>query len=92
MVYEMYNYSQYEDGSVLNCVGMETFTAQEVADFPEGRGWTPLLKTIWRDMRRIAKAALKNGTTLREEAVKGGYVTEAEFDEIVRPEKMIGPS
>jgi len=40
---------------------------------------------------KIAKAALRNGTTLREEAVGGGYVTAAEFDEIVRPEKMIGP-
>ncbi|MFI4976155.1 MAG: class II fumarate hydratase [Caulobacterales bacterium] len=40
---------------------------------------------------KIAKTAHKNGTTLREEAVGGGYVTEAEFDEIVRPEKMIGP-
>ncbi len=40
---------------------------------------------------KIAKAALKNGTTLREEAVGGGYVTEAEFDAIVRPENMIGP-
>jgi fumarate hydratase class II len=40
---------------------------------------------------KIAKAAHKNGTTLREEAVGGGYVTDAEFDEIVRPEKMIGP-
>jgi fumarate hydratase class II len=28
---------------------------------------------------------------LREEAVRGGYVTEAEFDAIVRPEKMIAP-
>ncbi len=41
---------------------------------------------------KIAKTAHKNGTTLREEAVGGGYVTEAEFDAIVRPEKMIGPS
>jgi fumarate hydratase class II len=40
---------------------------------------------------KIAKTAHANGTTLREEAVKGGYVTAAEFDEIVRPEKMIGP-
>ncbi len=39
----------------------------------------------------IAKTAHKNGTTLREEAVALGYVTEAEFDAIVRPEKMIGP-
>jgi fumarate hydratase class II len=40
---------------------------------------------------KIAKTAHKNGTTLREEAVGGGYVTDAEFDAIVRPEKMIKP-
>jgi fumarate hydratase class II len=40
---------------------------------------------------KIAKTAHKNGTTLRQEAVGGGYVTDAEFDEIVRPEKMISP-
>ncbi|MGE5565541.1 MAG: class II fumarate hydratase [Parcubacteria group bacterium] len=39
----------------------------------------------------IAKTAHKNGTTLREEAVGGGYVTNEEFDEVVRPEKMISP-
>ena len=39
----------------------------------------------------IAKAAHKNGTTLREEAVRLGYVTAEEFDRIVRPEKMLGP-
>jgi fumarate hydratase class II len=37
----------------------------------------------------IAKAAHKKGTTLREEAVASGHVTEAEFDDIVRPEKMV---
>jgi fumarate hydratase class II len=41
---------------------------------------------------KIAKTAHQKGTTLREEAVGGGYVTDKEFDEIVRPEKMIGPS
>ena len=40
---------------------------------------------------RIAKTAHRNGTTLREEAVGGGYLTDAEFDEAVRPEKMISP-
>jgi fumarate hydratase class II len=39
----------------------------------------------------VAKTAHKNGTTLREEAVKLGFVTEEEFDAIVRPENMIGP-
>jgi len=41
---------------------------------------------------KIAKEAHRKGTTLREEAVGGGYVTDEEFDAIVRPEKMIGPS
>jgi fumarate hydratase class II len=40
---------------------------------------------------KIAKTAHHNGTTLRQEAVGGGYVTDAEFDALVRPEKMIGP-
>jgi fumarate hydratase class II len=40
---------------------------------------------------KIAKAAHKKGTTLREEAVGGGYLTDAEFTRLVRPEKMIGP-
>ena len=40
---------------------------------------------------KIAKTAHKNGTTLREEAVSGGFVTNEEFDAIVRPEKMIAP-
>ncbi len=41
---------------------------------------------------KIAKTAHKNGTTLREEAVGGGYVTDEEFDAVVRPETMIGPA
>ncbi|MFO7298297.1 MAG: class II fumarate hydratase, partial [Pseudomonadota bacterium] len=40
---------------------------------------------------KIAKEAHRKGTTLREEAVGGGYVTAEEFDAIVRPEKMIAP-
>jgi fumarate hydratase class II len=40
---------------------------------------------------KIAKSAHKNGTTLREEAVKSGLLTAEEFDRIVRPEKMIRP-
>lgn len=39
----------------------------------------------------IAKTAHKNGTTLRQEAIEGGFVTEEEFDKIVRPENMIHP-
>jgi len=39
----------------------------------------------------IANEAHKNGTTLKEEAVRLGYVTPEEFDEWVKPEEMIGP-
>jgi fumarate hydratase class II len=39
----------------------------------------------------IAKLAHANGTTLREEALKSGYVTAREFDELVRPEDMVSP-
>lgn len=38
----------------------------------------------------IAKTAHKNGTTLKQEAVRLGYLTPEKFDEIVRPEKMLG--
>ncbi|HDL16531.1 MAG TPA: class II fumarate hydratase, partial [Rhizobiales bacterium] len=40
----------------------------------------------------IAKAAHKNGTTLREEALRLGYVSGEDFDRVVRPRDMIGPS
>ena len=40
---------------------------------------------------QIAKAAHKNGTTLREEALKLGFVTGAEFDRLVRPLRMTHP-
>jgi fumarate hydratase class II len=40
---------------------------------------------------KIAKAAHQNGTTLKEEALKSGLVTTAEFDRLVRPEDMIHP-
>jgi fumarate hydratase class II len=39
----------------------------------------------------IANAAHANGTTLREEALRLGYVSAQEFDRLVRPEKMIRP-
>jgi fumarate hydratase, class II len=39
----------------------------------------------------IAKAAHANGTTLREEAIRLGYVSAAEFDRLVRPDKITHP-
>lgn len=39
----------------------------------------------------VAKTAHKNGTTLKEEAIKLGFVDEETFNHVVRPEQMIGP-
>jgi len=39
----------------------------------------------------IAKSAHRNGTTLKEEALKSGLVTAEEFDRLVRPEDMVHP-
>ena len=52
---------------------------------------TPLKEKYGYDRAaKIAKTAHKNGTTLREEAIKDGIPAE-DFDAIVRPEKMIAP-
>ena len=40
---------------------------------------------------KVAKTAHKNGTTLKHEAITLGFVDEATFDRVVRPELMIGP-
>jgi hypothetical protein len=68
MIYEMGSVSQYEDGSVLQCTTMQTFTAQEVAAM--GQPLQPEPSVIFRrpslylkDMRRNAKAAITNGKT-----------------------------
>lgn len=53
---------------------------------------TALAPTIGYDnATKVAKTAHKNGTTLKEEAVALGFVDEATFDAVVRPEQMIGP-
>jgi len=53
---------------------------------------TALAPTIGYDKAaQVAKTAHANGTTLREEAVRLGFVTAAEFDRLVRPEKMVRP-
>ena len=40
----------------------------------------------------VATTAHKNGTTLKEEAVKLGFVDDKTFDEMVKPENMVGPT
>ncbi len=53
---------------------------------------TALAPTIGYDnATKVAKTAHKNGTTLKEEAVALGFVDEKTFDEVVRPEQMVGP-
>ncbi|MEP3295301.1 MAG: class II fumarate hydratase [Pseudoruegeria sp.] len=53
---------------------------------------TALAPTIGYDnATKVAKTAHKNGTTLKEEAIALGFVDEATFDAVVRPEDMIGP-
>jgi fumarate hydratase class II len=53
---------------------------------------TALAPTIGYDnATTVAKTAHKNGTTLKEEAINLGFVDAATFDEVVRPEDMIGP-
>jgi fumarate hydratase class II len=47
-------------------------------------------KIGYENSAKIAKTAHKNGTTLKEEAVNLGFLTEEEFDQWVRPEDMVG--
>ena len=41
---------------------------------------------------KIAKSALKKGTTLKEEAIKSGLINEKDYLKIVNPKKMVNPS
>ena len=53
---------------------------------------TALAPTIGYDnAARVAKTAHARGTTLREEAVRLGFVSADEFDRLVKPEKMTRP-
>ena len=40
---------------------------------------------------KVAKTAHANGTTLKEEAVRLGFVSAAEFDSLVQPDNMTHP-
>ncbi|WP_099865627.1 class II fumarate hydratase [Pararhizobium haloflavum] len=53
---------------------------------------TALAPTIGYDnAAAIAKAAHRNGTTLKDEAIKSGHVSAEDYDRLVRPEKMVRP-
>jgi hypothetical protein len=64
MIYEEYNISQYTDGSVLNCLTMTTYTAQDVIDGTVSMAGLPPLgdkhqKAVAADLRRNAKKAYR---------------------------------
>ncbi len=63
MIYEMGPTSQYEDGSVLNCLTMTTFTREEVAAGIDVPQFGVSAKRISKDLQRNARAALKHGKT-----------------------------
>jgi fumarate hydratase class II len=53
---------------------------------------TALAPTIGYDnATKVAKAAHKNRTTLKEEAVRLGFVDAETFDRVVQPSEMLGP-
>ena len=53
---------------------------------------TALAPTIGYDKATtVAKTAHKNGTTLREEAIRLGFVDAETFDRVVQPADMLGP-
>ncbi|HIW34847.1 MAG TPA: class II fumarate hydratase, partial [Candidatus Paenibacillus intestinavium] len=44
----------------------------------------------YENAAKIAKNAHNKGITLKESAIESGLLTSEQFDEYVRPEKMIG--
>ena len=48
-------------------------------------------KVGYDNAAKIAKKAHKNGTTLKEEAIKTGLISDTEYDKIVNPKRMIKP-
>jgi len=65
MIYEMMNVSQYEDGSVLECQMMSTYTAAQIASGIVVRcaASPQTTKLVNKDLVRNAKAAIKHGKT-----------------------------
>ncbi|HMJ43753.1 MAG TPA: class II fumarate hydratase [Pseudolabrys sp.] len=77
-----------------NCVGGITANEPRIKELMERSLMlvTALAPKIGYDnAAKVAKAAHANGTTLREEAMRLGYVSGADFDRLVRPEQMTRP-
>ena len=45
----------------------------------------------YENAAKVAKTAFKNNQSLKQTAIQLNLLTEAEFDEIVRPEQMVAP-
>ena len=63
MIYEMGPTSQYEDGSVLICTSMTTYSPEEAAAGIDVPKFGVPGKRISKDLQRNARAALKHGKT-----------------------------
>ena len=49
-------------------------------------------KIGYDDAAKIAKKALKNGTRLKQEAIKSGLISDKDYDLLIDPIKMIKPN
>ena len=49
-------------------------------------------KVGYDNAAKIAKSALRNNTKLKQEAMKSGLINEKDYDDLINPLKMIGPS
>jgi len=82
------------DSFRVNCIEGVTANRERIADLV-GRSLmlvTALAPKLGYDnAAKIAKTAHANGSTLREEAVRLGFVTAEEFDRIVTPASMLAP-
>jgi hypothetical protein len=63
MIYEMGPTSQYEDGSVLICTTMTTYTPKEVAAGIDVPQFGCKAKEISKHLQRNARSAIKHGKT-----------------------------
>ena len=69
---------------------MEDLSPEDLLDDINTDVMTPAWVCFDHEPAEIAKNAHENGTTLKEEAVNLGYLTNEEFDTWVKPEDMCG--
>jgi len=82
-------------GFITYCVDGIEIDRKRIADLVERSLMlvTALTPAIGYDKAaRLAHAALHDGLSLREANRRLGYLTEADFDRLIRPERMVGPN